>query len=65
MAGLTGRDVAFWQKVIIITVAVVVLVLFVTVPIFELPLTDASGVTSETTIKRSLLEHIFIENLGL
>ena len=61
MVRLTPRDVGFWQKVFILTFAVVVIVLFITLPIFELPLTDASGVATETTIKRSLIEHFFIE----
>lgn len=59
-----GRDVSFWRNVFIVTLAVVVVVLFISVPIFELPLTDASGVTVETTIKRSLIEHFFTETFG-
>ncbi len=59
-----GRDVSFWRNVFIVTLAVVVVVLFISVPIFELPLTDASGVTVETTIKRSLIEHFFVETFG-
>ncbi len=59
-----GRDVSFWRNVFIVTLTVVVVVLFISVPIFELPLTDASGVTVETTIKRSLIEHLFAETSG-
>lgn len=65
MVKLTGRDVSFWQRVFIVTFAIVIVVFFISVPIFELPFTDASGVTSETTIKRSLIEHILIENFGI
>ncbi len=64
MVSLIGRDVGFWQRVFMVTLAVVVLVLFISVPIFELPFTDPSGVTSETTIKRSLIEHFFLETFG-
>jgi len=51
--------------VFIITFAVVVVVLFISLPIFELALTDASGVVTETTIKRSLIEHFLAENFGV
>lgn len=65
MVKLTGRDISFWRNVFIITFAVVVVVLFISLPIFELALTDASGVVTETTIKRSLIEHFLAENFGI
>jgi len=61
---LTGRDVSFWQRVFIFTFAIVILVFFISVPIFELPFIDPSGVSTETTIKRSLIEHIMITHFG-
>jgi len=61
----SNRDVRFWQKVILIMVGVAVLILFLFLPIFAIPLIDPTGVMSETTIKRSLFEHILIENFGV
>ena len=59
-----NRDVRFWQKVILLMIAVAVLILFFFLPIFAIPLIDPSGVTSETQIKRSLFEEIMIQHFG-
>ena len=55
---LTGRDIAFWQKVFILTIAVVVILLFLFLPIFEL---EIQG--TDTTIKVSLIEFWFGEDI--
>ncbi len=60
----SNRDVRFWQKVILIMIGVAVLILFIFLPIFAIPLIDPSGVISETTIKRSLFEQIMVQHFG-
>jgi len=55
---LTGRDIAFWQKVFILTIAVVVILLVLFLPIFELPIQG-----TDTTIKLSLIEFWFGEDI--
>lgn len=60
----SNRDVRFWQKVILVMIGVAVLILFIFLPIFAIPLIDPSGVISETTIKRSLFEQIMVQHFG-
>lgn len=60
----SNRDVRFWQKVVLLMIGVAVLILFFFLPIFAIPLIDPSGVTSETTIKRSLFEQIMVQHFG-
>lgn len=60
----SNRDVRFWQKVILVMIGVAVLILFIFLPIFAIPLIDPSGVTTETVIKRSLFEEIMVQNFG-
>jgi len=55
---LTGRDIRFWQMVFILTILVVVILLFLLLPIFELPIEG-----TETTIKISLIEFWFGEDI--
>ena len=59
-----NRDVRFWQKVVLLMIGVAVLILFLFLPIFAIPLIDPSGVVTETTIKRSLFEEIMIQHFG-
>lgn len=67
MVKITGRDVAFWQKVIIIMVLVAVLILFFFLPILAIPLSDSTGGGAETVLKQSIFEHLLSSdfNLGL
>ena len=58
MVRLTGRDIRFWQMVFILTILVVVILLFLLLPIFELPIEG-----TETTIKISLIEFWFGEDI--
>jgi len=60
----SNRDVRFWQKVVLLMIGVAVLILFIFLPIFAIPLIDPSGVTTETTIKRSLFEEIMVQHFG-
>jgi len=57
LVSVTGRDIAFWQKTFLLTIAVVVILLFLFLPIFELPIEG-----TETTIKLSLIEFWFGED---
>ncbi len=65
MVGITSRDVAFWQKVIIVMVLVAVLILFFFLPILAIPLSDGSGGAGETVLKQSLFEHLIGADFGL
>lgn len=60
----SNRDVRFWQKVVLLMIGIAVLILFIFLPIFAIPLIDPSGVISETTIKRSLFEQIMVQHFG-
>ncbi len=65
MVKITGRDVAFWQKVIIIMISVAVLILFLFLPILAIPLSDGTGGGTETVLKQSIFEHLLSSDFNL
>lgn len=59
---LSNRSKQFWYTVFGAMLIGAVIILFVFLPIFSLPLTDDP---TGTAIKRSLYEQILIENFGV
>lgn len=58
----SNRTKSFWYSVIGAMIIGSIIILFVFLPIFSLPLTDDP---SGTAIKRSLYEQVLIENFGI